>query len=168
MRYLFSLLFLATLFAGCGDGASIAEQEATEAAQKQAYETMMEAHDRIMPMMGKVAAVQRSLMEEMKTEGLSEERTELLNAANEQLEDANDQMMEWMSNMKPLDKLREDMDSDKILQYIKDESGTIAKVETAITAAIAAGSELVGNSHSHDGGDHSHDHGDGHDHDHDH
>lgn len=167
MRTLFSLLFLSLLFTACGDSgaAEMAAKEAAEAAQTKAYEVMMEGHDRAMPMMSKITAAQKSIMAELATEGLSEDRLDILNAANEQLEDANDGMMEWMSNVKPLAELRAEMDNDAIMDYIKEEAAKIAKVETDMTAAIAAGNELVGESHSHGDG-HDHDHGDGHNHNH--
>lgn len=161
MRYLAVLLFFSVLFTSCGEDPSIAEaaaKEAAEAAQEKAYETMMDAHDRVMPMMGKITATQRSIMEAMKAEGVTDERMELLTAANEQLEDAGDKMMSWMGEMKPLDKLRAEMDSEAIMTYIREQAASVAKVETAMSAAVAAGTELVGDTHSHDGDGHDHDH----------
>lgn len=167
MKYLPLLLFVSLFFTACGGDAAAekAAMEATEAAQETAYETMMEAHDRVMPMMGKITATQRPIKEAMEAEGLAEDRMEVLLAAYEQLEDAGDQMMAWMGNMKPLDKLREEMDNDGIMAYIKEQAASIGNVEAAMTAAIAAGQELVGETHSHDHGegDHDHDH-DGHKH----
>ena len=168
MRYL-AFLFLPLLFTACdGETSAAAEaatMEATEAAQAKAYETMMEAHDRVMPMMGQITAAQRSIKEELKSDGLADSRKDVLTAASEQLEDAGDQMMEWMANMKPLDKLREEMDNDGIMAYVKEQAASVAKVEMAMTAAVAASKELMGDSHGHDHGDHGHDH-DGHDHNH--
>lgn len=163
MRILASFLFLSLLFTACGDSgaAEMAAKEAAEAAQTKAYEAMMEGHDRVMPMMSKITAAQKGIAAELETEGLSEDRMDVLKAANEQLEDAYDGMMEWMGSVKTLDDLRANMDNDAIMSYIKEEAGKIAKVETAMTAAIAAGAELVGESEGHD-------HGDGHDHDHSH
>ena len=77
-------------------------------------------------------------------------------AVCEQLEDANDGMMEWMGNMKPLDELREKMDDEAIITFIEKEAANIAKVEMKMNAAIGAAAELFGG-HSHDG----HDHGSG-------
>ncbi len=164
-KYFSLFLLVSLLFTACGDDAAAVEQaakEATEKAQETAYETMMEAHDRVMPMMGKITATQRSIKEEMNSENIAEDRLEILMAGYEQLEDAGDQMMAWMGGMKPLDKLREEMDNDGIMAYVKEQAGSIAKVEAAMTAAIAAGTELVGEAHGHDHGEgeHSHDHGD--------
>lgn len=160
MRYLALLLFVSLFFTACGEDASIAEAAAKEIAtkaQEKAYETMMEGHDRIMPLMGQLTAAQRSINEELKSDdGVADDRKEILTAANEQIEDAGDQMMAWMGNMKPLDKLREDMDHEAIMTYIAGEGKSIVKVESAMKAAIAAGKEVVGETHSHEaGGDHS-------------
>lgn len=163
----FVLLLLTLSVAACGDDPSVAAEaaamEAAAAAQEKAYESMMEAHDRVMPMMGNITAAQRSIREELKSDGLASDREDLLNAANEQLEDAGDGMMEWMGNLKTLDQLRADMDNEAVITYIREEAADIAQVESKMVAAIAAGKELMGDAHSHDHDEHEHDH-DGHDH----
>ena len=166
MKYL-PLLFIAFLFTACGGADSVdveqAAMDAAQAGQDKAYEGMMDAHDRVMPMMGKITAAQRAIAEEMKGDDLAADRKDLLEAANEQLEDANDGMMNWMKGLKSLDDLRANMDNDAIITYIKEEAADVAKVETAMTTAIAAANELVGG-HDHDGDGHDHGEG-GHDHD---
>ncbi|NJC26705.1 hypothetical protein [Neolewinella antarctica] len=165
MKY-FSFLLALVLFTACGDKSisSEAELEAMEAsrvAQESAYENMVAAHDRIMPKMGEVTAAQRAIKEQLEDENLPEDRVTLLEAAYEQLEDANDGMMEWMQDMKPLAELRESMDNDAITAHIRDESSEIAGVEANISTAVAMAKELVG--------DHSgHVHGAGEDHGHNH
>ena len=167
MKYLL-ILFSLILFTACGDDklsadAELQHLEATRSAQNAAYESMVQAHDRIMPMMGQVTAAQRAVKEQMGADGTPEDREDLLEAAYEQLEDANDGMMDWMQSMKPLDELRETMDNDEIMKYIREEASSIAEVENDIKTALAQAAQLVGD-HSHDG--HSHDHGDhsGHNH----
>lgn len=164
MRLLTFLLAI-TLLAACGETASDAElatAEAQKTAQDKAYAAMMEAHDRVMPMMGRITATQKAIVDELATEGLTEERRESLKAANDQLEAAGDGMMEWMADAKTLEELRTDMKNDAIITYIKEKAESIAAVETEMITAITTGEELIG-AHNHDG----HDHGD-HDHDHDH
>ena len=161
MRYL-TLLFAIALFAACGDNsassdAQLETMEAERVAQEAAYEGMVAAHDRIMPRMGEITAAQRAIKEQLDMDGLTDDRKDLLEAAYEQLEDANDGMMEWMQDMKPLQELRGSMDNDAITRHIRDESAEIGKVETEMTTAIAMAKELVG--------DHSgHSHGPGEDH----
>lgn len=155
MRYL-TLLLLVALFAACGNDSAAVEQstlDATTAAQEKAYESMMEAHDRVMPMMGQVTASQRAIKEELNTEGIAKDRKDLLEAIYEQLEDANTGMMDWMQGVKPLDELRASMDNEAIMTYIKEEASDVAKVETSMTAAIAAAAELTGATHTHENGE---------------
>ncbi|MEM9529141.1 MAG: hypothetical protein AAGA31_21200, partial [Bacteroidota bacterium] len=81
MTRILSLLCFAFFLTACNNGPSAAEiaaEEATAAAQEQAYETMMDAHDRVMPLMGQITASQRSVMEELKGDKLAEDRKELL------------------------------------------------------------------------------------------
>jgi hypothetical protein len=159
------MLFVFGLFLNsCGEDTAAAEQAALEsarAAQQTAYDAMMEGHDRVMPLMGKITAAQRTIMEQLKgDEAMDPSKKEVLEAASEQLEDANDGMMVWMQNLKPLDELRENMDNEAIITYIKQEAAKIAKVEISMNAAIGAAAEVVeeaaGHSHDGDGHDHSH------------
>ena len=160
MRFLpFLFLFLLT---SCGDAdrdaADAAEQQATVAAQDAAYKAMMDGHDRVMPLMGRITQAQRTITEQLTAGGVSEEYRELLLAANEQLEDANDGMMNWMNQVRPLDELREDNDPDEVMNYIKEHTRSIADVEADINASLANANEIIqGDSHVHDGTE-DHDH----------
>ncbi len=153
------LLFLVT---SCGNGAEDAaeqaEAQAMEAAQTAAYQSMMDGHDRIMPLMGKITQAQRTITEQLTTGGLAEERRELLLATNEQLEDANDGMMNWMNSIRPLDELRAEMDEGKVIDYLKAQTRDIADVETDIKASLANAEEIIGGeNHAHGvGADHNH------------
>ena len=167
MRHLLRTLplLLVILLSACGGGDTAAVEqatlEATRTAQETAYQAMMDGHDRVMPMMGKLTSAERTIAGMLEAGDLEDSRKDLLEAAKEQLTDANDDMMEWMKGLKSLDQLRSEMDNDAIMTYLKEEAADIAKVEMAMTAAYANANELLGN---HDG--HDHDHGDGHDHNH--
>ncbi len=157
--YLFSLF----LFTACGGDkvSSDAELQALEAsriAQEAAYEGVTNAHDRIMPRMGEVTAAQRAIKERLEAGGLADDTEDLLEAAYEELEDAEDGMMEWMRNLKSLDELRETMNNDAIISYIRDENAEIAEVETAMTTSIANAKKIVGDhsGHNHGQGGHNH------------
>lgn len=161
MKYFFLLLSLA-FFAACGnsDVSSDAELQALEAsrvAQEAAHEGMMASHDRIMPMMGQVTAAQRAIKEQLDADQLNDDRKDLLEAAYEQLEDADAGMMKWMNNLKPLAELRESMDHEAIITFIREVSAEGTNVETAINTSVASAKELVGDhsGHDHGEGDHS-------------
>lgn len=165
MRYL-TLIFVFTLaFTSCGEDTAAAEKAAMEAArasQQTAYDAMMAGHDRVMPMMGKITAAQKAIAAQLSAEDLDPNKMDILKATNEQLEDANDGMMDWMTGLKSLDDLRGSMDNEAIITYIKQEAADIAKVETAMNAALGASTEVLGGDagHDHDGHDHDHDHDD--------
>ena len=169
MRTTFLLVLFTLLFTACGgDETAAVEQatlEATRATQQSAYDAMMAGHDRVMPMMSKLTAAERSVNEALQADNLAPGRKDLLEAAMEQLEDANDGMMDWMENVKTLDELRAEMSNDAIATYLRQEAADIAKVEMDMTAAYANAQEVLGvkMEHSHDGHDHGHD---GHDHEH--
>ena len=158
---LLPLLFL-LLFTACGDAdqdaAENAKEQATAAAQDAAYKAMMDGHDRVMPMMGRITQAQRTITEQLTAGGVSEDYRELLLAANEQLEDANDGMMNWMNQLRPLDELREENDPDEVMNFIKEHTRSIADVEADIQASLANANEIIqGDSHVHDGTeDHEH------------
>ena len=158
---LLPLLFLLLLTA-CGDAdqdaAETAKEQATAAAQDAAYKAMMDGHDRVMPMMGRITQAQRTITEQLTAGGVSEDYRELLLAANEQLEDANDGMMNWMNQLRPLDELREENDPDGVMNFIKEHTRSIADVEADIQASLANANEIIqGDSHVHDGTeDHEH------------
>ena len=161
MKYLSALLFLFLLACGNGEGdaAEVAGERAVTAAQETAYQLMMDGHDRVMPMMGRITAAQRTITEQLTTGGHGEDYRELLLAANEQLEDANDAMMDWMNNNRPLQELQEDMDSDEVMDHIRDRTRSIADVEADIKTSLANADEILGEvDHAHDdaGGDHNH------------
>ena len=166
MRYC-TLLFVFVLgFTSCGDDTAAAEKAAMEAAyasQQTAYDAMNEGHDRVMPMMGKITAAQKAIMAQLEGTDLDPNKKDLLEATNEQLEDAYDGMMNWMDGLKPLDELRAGMDNDAIITYIKQEAAEIAEVETSTNTALGAAAELLGDHAGHDHDHSGHDHG-GHDH----
>jgi hypothetical protein len=160
---LLSLFSLLLLFTACGnsesDAAEAAAEQANSRAQEVAYQSMMDGHDRIMPLMGQITQAQRTITEQLSQGGHGEDYRELLLAANEQLEDANDGMMDWMNSVRPLDELRADMSEDEVMEYLKERTRSITDVETDIKTSLAAANEVLGSNHVHGPGtDHDHDH----------
>ncbi|THH37875.1 acetate and sugar kinases/Hsc70/actin family protein [Neolewinella litorea] len=157
--YLFSLMLLLT---ACGnaesDAADSAEERAVTAAQEAAYSSMMEGHDRVMDQMGQITQAQRTITEQLTTGGHGEDYRELLLAANEQLEDADDAMMAWMNGHRPLDELRANMKEEEIMNFIRERTRAIADVEADIKTSLANAEQILTNEdHEHmDGDDHNH------------
>ena len=158
MRYLTLLFVFALAFTSCGEDTAAAEKAAMEAAyasQQTAYDTRVAGHERVMPMMGTITAAQKAIKAQLEATDLEPNEKDLLEATDEQLEDANDGMMNWMGSLKSLDDLRGSMDNEAIITYIKQEAADIAKVETSTNAALGAATELMSDHAEHDGDDHS-------------
>lgn len=152
------LLYLSLLFAtACGnsesDAAETAAEQATMASQEAAYDSMMEGHDRVMPMMGEITQRQRTITEQLNTGGHGDDYRELLLAANEQLEDADDAMMNWMNGIRPLDELRGEMKADELMNHIREKTRSIAEVEADVKASIANADQIL-EDHGADGHQH--------------
>ncbi|PPK87324.1 hypothetical protein CLV84_0262 [Neolewinella xylanilytica] len=159
---LFTYPLFCLLFFACGNGegdvAETAGERATVAAQETAYDLMMEGHDRVMPMMGQITQAQREITEQLSAGGHGEDYRELLMAANEQLEDADDAMMAWMNNSRPLPELRESMDNEEIMEFIRERTRSIAEVEAEVRTSLANAEQILGTE------DHEHTEGMNHDH----
>ncbi|NJB87259.1 hypothetical protein GGR26_003039 [Lewinella marina] len=157
--YLFSFLLLLT---SCGnaesEAADNAEERALAAAQEAAYSSMMDGHDRVMEMMGQITQAQRTITEQLTTGGHGDDYRELLLAANEQLEDADDAMMDWMNGHRPLDELRSNLKEDEIMNFIRERTRGIAEVEADIKTSLANAEQILSNE--------DHEHGEGMDHNH--
>ncbi|PHI18800.1 hypothetical protein CEQ90_16225 [Lewinellaceae bacterium SD302] len=172
MKYLLICLSLAlTCFACNADTATSSATEndaSTEeftpaqiAAQTKAYEDMMDAHDRVMPRMGQIAQMQKSIQD---ATDLDPAIAEKLKEADKKLENAYDGMMEWMRDLKSMDDLREMGDQDKIMTYVNGELAKMNMIEEKLDDGMQNAQELLGIKIE---ADHGHDHS-GHDHDHDH
>jgi hypothetical protein len=151
-----TIVMLPLLLLACGnaerDAADAAEEQAMLAAQEAAYSAMMEGHDRVMPLMNEITQAQRSITEQLTAGGHGEEYRELLQASYEQLEDANDGMMNWMNNnYRPLDELRAELKGDEVIEYVREQTREIAEVETAMRSSIATATEVLqARDHDHD------------------
>ena len=159
MKFTYLIALFLLLATACGNSdADNAQEQASMAAQEAAYTSMMEGHDRVMPLMGQITQRQRSITEQLSNGNHDEDFRELLQAAYEQLEDADDAMHGWMNQSRNLDNLRSEMDGDKIMDYLRDRTRSIAEVEADMKASIANADQIL-NDHAtqdHTGEDHSH------------
>lgn len=141
------LLSMSLFLAACGDGGS-AEQNAEElaAASKQMqdslWQQMMNVHDEVMPQMGEMNRVSQDL--KAKAAELEDEaQSEPIEEVAESLDQAHEGMMEWMSNLQPLDKVRAEMGTDEVNSYLKAETEKIAKVKEDMMTSLAKGKAVL-------------------------
>lgn len=182
MKIQFIALLAFFFLAACGGDAatsSVTEEMSEEderytateiAAQTEAYETMMDAHDRVMPRMGQIAQMQQNLKNSMEASGTSEAEMKDMEKANARLEASYDGMMNWMRELKSMDDLREMGSQEKIMAYIQGENEKMAKIEGMLNEGINEARELLGidseaaekaaagHDHDHNDANHTHDH----------
>lgn len=142
------MLSMSLLLAACGDGGAAAEQKAEELAaasqqmQDALWQQMMNVHDEVMPQMGEMNRVSQDL--QAKAAELEDEaNAEPLKEVAENIEQASEGMMEWMSGLQPLDKLRAEMGTDEVTSYLKAETEKIAKVKEDMMNSLAKGKAVL-------------------------
>lgn len=119
-----------------GLGTTACNRQAEENNQKQTilwYE-MMEIHDEVMPKTSEINRLSRNL------KGMKEEVPEIYesqyNLALQNLEIAEEGMMTWMSELKPLDQLRKATEHGDIMNYLTEEKGKITEVKKNMLSSI--------------------------------
>ena len=146
MTYRFFFLTAATVFLlACGSDPAATDRTFTEAElakQEAAYNEMMEAHDRVMPRMGEIFQLNRSLETQLSGETPTADST-TVRAMIESLTTAEDDMMEWMSELEPLDSLRTELDHAAIMGYIETENQAILRVEKDMNRGLEEGMNLI-------------------------
>lgn len=117
------------------------------AIQDSSWKTMMDGHDRVMPMMSDIYRAAKSV--EKAAEESQVESTDFHPRAVEmlaQLEAAEDGMMDWMARISdnPLKDLRENLpDHAAVMAQIDRETTAIQEVEAAMTGSIEKAKALV-------------------------
>lgn len=103
----------------------------------------MAVHDAVMPEMGTINRLSRTLKPLVK-EKMSEDEQEILLDALKNLQMADEGMMNWMAGFhNNLDVLRDSMDHQAILSYLDAELEKIKVVDTQMRSSIETGKKLV-------------------------
>ncbi len=145
MPSILKLFLLCGLLAACNNvpGGEASYSEAELQAQEQAYQQMMEAHDRIMPRMGEMNQASRALRARLDSPDLADAERQEINTLLQDLERAEDGMMEWMSSLRPLDSLRERNDHGSVMEYLEQETADIQQVEEEMRSVLERAGEKV-------------------------
>ena len=96
-------------------------------------------HDAVMPRMSEIVKLKGQL-KELQADSIKALEA---NAMTNQLEKAEDGMMDWMNQFTQLEKLRETKKHDEIVAYLETEKLRIAKVRDDMNGGIAAAARLV-------------------------
>ena len=135
-RYIF--FFVLFIFA-CGE--PMTEAQKLEDAK---WEAVMANHDVVMPMMGATNKVRKKLKKALKgKENLPNETIEKINALINDLDKADEGMMDWMNGFQQLKKLQAEKDHKAILTYLTEQDVIIKKVGSDMTNGIKAGMDFV-------------------------
>ncbi len=136
----FLLLFFAVFFViACNNGAK--QQEA----QEKVWSELMAVHDEVMPKMGEV----NRLAQELAAKAAALDSTQMdsknaLLAGVQALEQADEAMMTWMSEVQNPDKMKEaGKTHEEIMAYLSGEKGKIEKVKEAILSSLQQGEALL-------------------------
>lgn len=135
----FRLLLLVLSLTACG---KFSKDEM--ARQQDAYASMMEAHDRVMPRMGEMHELEDQLLVFAEDATLNDTLKSQVLAAIENLREADEEMMTWMQAIKPLEQLQAEMDQQAIMSYLAEEDKKIRIVENAMESSISLAQRQLG------------------------
>lgn len=146
---LFSVLSLIWLLAACGSGgeepAAAEETSPQLKAEKELYDQMMAVHDEVMPRMGELNRISRSLKEYRENHPeMTDATRQRIEQAIEQLEAADEGMMSWMGTDRKPETLRsKDMEHQAIMDYLKKEEAAIRQVKQDMEQSMENGRQLL-------------------------
>ncbi|MEM6316650.1 MAG: hypothetical protein AAF960_03215 [Bacteroidota bacterium] len=124
--YLFSTFLLTSIFlTACGEYNS---------EQQQLWDEVMVVHDEVMPKMGELHKLEKQLKKQTSTEAQQ--------AAITKIEAAQESMMDWMRNFKPMRKVAK-MEHQVAMDYLKEEQKKVAEVKRLMLEGIEVGQGLL-------------------------
>lgn len=145
MKKMFFFLLLSVFaFSACQTGEKQPSEEELLAEQDQLWDEVMAAHDEVMPKMSEIKRLERELGAMIGEESeLGAEAQEKVGQVVQQLAAAGEGMMSWMSQIRQLEPLREEMEHDQIVEYLKGEKEKITKVQADMLQSIEEGTSLL-------------------------
>jgi len=109
------------------------------------YDQMMAVHDEVMPRMGELNRISRSLKEYRENHPeMTDAIRQRIEQAIEQLEAADEGMMSWMGTDRKPETLRgKDMEHQAIMDYLKKEEAAIRQVKQDMEQSMENGRQLL-------------------------
>lgn len=152
-RILFFLFIAITLVAcqndkkdkgGHGNNNRYGDKQKQEEQQIAKWDEMMAIHDEVMPKMADMNRTVRALRPFLEEGALPDKNLkEQVNRAINQIEAADEAMMDWMGEVETLEDLRTDKDHEAIMVYIRDQTEAISKVKADMLSSLANGKQLL-------------------------
>jgi hypothetical protein len=113
--------------------------------EQKKWEHMMDIHDEVMPKTGEIVFLAKQLQDYMDSTGVPsleiEQSISLLN-------DSEEAMFEWMSQLKQLKTLRKNLNHQEIMDYLHEETQKIEEVKQKMETSLTTGQNLFNNLNS--------------------
>ncbi|MEO9475012.1 MAG: hypothetical protein ABJG41_05745 [Cyclobacteriaceae bacterium] len=130
MKNIFSLIVLAAMIVSCTPSKK-------EAEEKPLMDQVMEVHDAVMPKMGSLMKVKKQLM--AKADTADSVASEELKTLAQEIDLANEAMMDWMRNFDPNFEGTED----EVKEYLMKKKKGIEKVAEAMNSSLEKGENAL-------------------------
>lgn len=130
MKNIFSLIVLATLMASCTPSKK-------EVEEKPLMDQVMEVHDAVMPKMGSLMKVKKQLV--AKADTADSVASEELKTLAQEIDLANEAMMDWMRNFDPNFEGTEE----EVKDYLMKKKKGIEKVAEAMNSSLEKGENAL-------------------------
>lgn len=151
------VLMVTVIFTACGNNSSNRSEAltATEtdnskfseeqlATQQQTWDKVMVIHDEVMPKMGTMHQLTKSLKTQWESnESLDAATKDDISIAIQELESADEGMWDWMHNLKQLKPLQESQSHDEIIKYLKDQEQSIILVREEMNNSMAKADSIL-------------------------
>ncbi len=146
----FVLLLLSLLLLNCGGQQQQAEQEDSRftaeelQAQETAFQKMMAVHDEVMPLTIEMNKVAMNIKPYLESDSLQDAQIrEEASTAVQEIESADDAMMEWMGNSPKMNKLRDSLSHEQIMARLEEEEAEISEVSRQMKSSLEKGREVL-------------------------
>jgi len=139
-------LCLAIFLAACStNNESGQEDQATpeQNEEQKLYDEAIEAHDLVMPKYSVIQRTQITLEDYLEANEVDEALSNRIELANDNMEAANDGMMEWMAKISPVSKLRETKSHAEIIAFWQEMTKEINTVKQQMEESLATGQALI-------------------------
>jgi len=146
IRTLISTILLGILFAACnGESSSTRENNGAQDPAAEKWESIMAVHDEVMPKMSSINQISRKLRAYAEQHpDMPAERREEIESTVQQLSEAEEGMMKWMSQApSQYKKLREEKSEEALMQFLEEQEAVIKKVRANMLQAIDDGKALL-------------------------
>ncbi|MCB0634244.1 MAG: hypothetical protein R2824_10440 [Saprospiraceae bacterium] len=114
------------------------------AAQQLAWDQVMKIHDEVMPKMGALNQMTKSLKAQWESnENLDDVTKDDISIAIQELESADEGMWDWMHELKQLKPLQDSESHEAILKYLEEQEQTMILVREAMDNSMERGDSLL-------------------------